>query len=310
MQIAFPPPLRWQDFEELTKEVFREVFFDPGAQCHGRSGQDQHGVDVFGTELGAGRRLGVQCKQRGKFELAKVTTLEPATTVTFKEVTAEVAQAEHFRPALQHFFLATTGTRDTEVQREVRTMSDERTTAGKFGISLWFWEDYIGFINNYAPVAKWYSSYASTAYGDRLNDIQILTVLQTAMSRPAFRTALVAETPGDLLQAILDTNRVVGTGLLLDRETRLPICRAPGGVQRLSRDPQKLGSELVDVLAALREKLESGIETGRMRVCQAHYHFEDASIVGEIDGLRSRAVQTVNQLLLQHGLTPVPNPLG
>jgi|688.fasta_scaffold266876_2 hypothetical protein len=46
MNVAFPPPQHWQDFENLTVEVFRAVFDDPGAQGHGRSGQAQYGVDV------------------------------------------------------------------------------------------------------------------------------------------------------------------------------------------------------------------------------------------------------------------------
>lgn len=43
-----PPPKNWQDFESLCHDLWKEIWKDPNAQKNGRSGQEQHGVDVFG----------------------------------------------------------------------------------------------------------------------------------------------------------------------------------------------------------------------------------------------------------------------
>src|SRR5439155_17901030 len=60
-QIA--PPRSWEKFEELCLAIFKAEWDDGLAQKHGRKGQPQQGVDVFGSPNG--RRAvfhGVQCK--------------------------------------------------------------------------------------------------------------------------------------------------------------------------------------------------------------------------------------------------------
>jgi hypothetical protein len=46
-QIA--PPKSWETFEDLCLALFKAVWRDPNAQKHGRRGQAQAGVDVFGS---------------------------------------------------------------------------------------------------------------------------------------------------------------------------------------------------------------------------------------------------------------------
>src|ERR1044071_8733236 len=58
-----PPPKGDDDFEDLALALFRAVWKDPGAKLHGRSGQGQDGVDVYGEDSFGGTGLnGVQCK--------------------------------------------------------------------------------------------------------------------------------------------------------------------------------------------------------------------------------------------------------
>lgn len=66
MNLSFPPPQYWQDFEAIAVHVFREVWKDPHAELHGRSGQEQQGVDIFGHDRTRGSWIpcGVQCKRR------------------------------------------------------------------------------------------------------------------------------------------------------------------------------------------------------------------------------------------------------
>lgn len=46
MQI--PPPANWQDFERLCYDLYKKVYNSEDVHMHGRSGQAQHGVDIYG----------------------------------------------------------------------------------------------------------------------------------------------------------------------------------------------------------------------------------------------------------------------
>jgi hypothetical protein len=52
MNLAYLPPLHWQDFEALTLAKARCLFNDVGAQANGRPGFEQHGVHVYGRHPG------------------------------------------------------------------------------------------------------------------------------------------------------------------------------------------------------------------------------------------------------------------
>jgi hypothetical protein len=47
---AFPPPANWQDFERLCFDIYSRLWKTNDAQMHGRVGQPQAGVDVYGTD--------------------------------------------------------------------------------------------------------------------------------------------------------------------------------------------------------------------------------------------------------------------
>ena len=82
------PPKSWEKFEDLTRSLFAAIWCAPLTQKHGRSGQAQHGVDIFGTPADApGRTFGVQCKGKDGNYGAKATIVE---------FDAELAKAERF----------------------------------------------------------------------------------------------------------------------------------------------------------------------------------------------------------------------
>src|SRR6478672_12035835 len=105
------------DFEDLVLALYREVWSDPNAKLLGRSGQRQHGVDVYGEDhFGKTGLNGVQCKQHGS-----------ATPVTDKallaELREEVEKAKGFRPLLKRFVFATTARRSATLQQEARDLT-------------------------------------------------------------------------------------------------------------------------------------------------------------------------------------------
>lgn len=99
---SFPPPRSWEEFEILCADLFRHVWKDPGTQRNGRTGQPQHGVDVFGRPDGGPHYAGAQARNK---------TYPPAA-VTVVELRAEVEKAKKFVPALKSFILATTAPND------------------------------------------------------------------------------------------------------------------------------------------------------------------------------------------------------
>lgn len=56
------PPKYWQEFETLCADLWTQIWNDPNTQMHGRQGQEQHGVDVYGRPDRGEMYAGVQCK--------------------------------------------------------------------------------------------------------------------------------------------------------------------------------------------------------------------------------------------------------
>lgn len=129
--ISLPKPKNWEDFQNQTRVLFECLLNDPNTQQNGRSGQKQHGVDVYGYREGRVDRLvGVQCKK--KFKAA----------VTEKELRTEVGKAKHFEPALSEFILITTASRDQKIQEAARVITTELAlTDHPIHVSVWGWED-------------------------------------------------------------------------------------------------------------------------------------------------------------------------
>ena len=48
MKQQLNPPANWNDFEDLCHKLWRSIWGDPNTQKHGRRGQAQHGVDIYG----------------------------------------------------------------------------------------------------------------------------------------------------------------------------------------------------------------------------------------------------------------------
>jgi hypothetical protein len=129
MKLDLPPPRDWQVFEDLCRDLWAELWGDPNAQKHGRTGQKQRGVDVFGQPAGGGGAWeGVQCKRYER---------QP----TRKAIEREVAEARTFKPPLRRLIVATTTKRDTGAQEIVREISDAEVARGSFSVSLSSWND-------------------------------------------------------------------------------------------------------------------------------------------------------------------------
>ncbi len=130
MQIQIPPPKLWQDFEHLCFLLWREMWRDPSTQKNGRQGQPQNGVDVFGRPERGFAHNGVQCKGKGAYHHKQLTEAE---------IVNESKNATGFTPRLDHFIIAATTPRDSDIQTHVRKLNTARKFP--FTVTTWFWDD-------------------------------------------------------------------------------------------------------------------------------------------------------------------------
>lgn len=130
MRVRLPIPANWQDFESLCHQLWKEVWCDPNAQRHGRSGQAQSGVDIYGRPVYRTSYAGVQCKDKdGRL----------GSTLTETQLLKECADAKAFTPQLQAFTLATTAPSDQAIQAVARNLNAKSTFP--FDVHVWSWDE-------------------------------------------------------------------------------------------------------------------------------------------------------------------------
>jgi hypothetical protein len=154
--VSLPKPKDWQDFERKTRVLFASVLADPNTQMHGRSGQNQHGVDVWGYRNGDRAKLvGIQCEKSDN-------------AITEVELQAELEKARDFKPAITEFILVTTAQRDAKIQRSARELTGALALSTcQIFVAVWGWEDVEEHAAQYAEVWRafdpTYNPYAALA---------------------------------------------------------------------------------------------------------------------------------------------------
>ncbi|GBC62250.1 hypothetical protein DENIS_3219 [Desulfonema ishimotonii] len=142
------PPKHWDEFENITLSALRIRWSNPNLTKHGRQGQPQNGVDIYGYDSSGGI-VGVQCKQTLK-------------TINNKLIETEIKKADSFIPTLSEFYIATTAPADVNLQRQVRLISEKRSSHNKFPVSILFWDDIIqDLIKDIDEFRKYYPQYQS-----------------------------------------------------------------------------------------------------------------------------------------------------
>lgn len=143
------PPQSWDEFERLCRDLWAVLLADSETKMHGRRGQSQCGVDVYGTDFRSGTNdlTGIQCKGKDNFLSKQVTEVE---------LRHEAESALAFRPRLNKFILATTAGRDKNVQAFTRTVNEEQTEANSLTVATWSWPDLSEALQNYPDILRRY----------------------------------------------------------------------------------------------------------------------------------------------------------
>lgn len=126
---TLPPPDSWDEFESICKSAFSLRWANPNLARHGRLGQKQDGVDIYGVDP-LQNLVGVQCKNTTK-------------SISTDLIESECAKAEDFKPGLSALYIATTTHRDANIQAFARKLSESRKAQNKFPVDVVFWPDVI-----------------------------------------------------------------------------------------------------------------------------------------------------------------------
>lgn len=124
-----PKPSAWQEFESIVRDAMSQKWKSSSLTKNGRTGQKQHGVDVYGPD-DLGRPTGIQCKRfTGALDLATVQD--------------EIKKAEKFKGNLTTLYIATTAEHDSKLQEQVRVISEKRASEKLFTVGLLFWDEIV-----------------------------------------------------------------------------------------------------------------------------------------------------------------------
>jgi hypothetical protein len=122
-----PTPKSWDEFEDITLSAARLRWDSSEFYRHGRSGQKQDGVDIYGHDDDE-NLVGIQCKN----------TIDH---ITLNSIKSEIENAEKFTPGLNRLYIATTARRDVHLQKAIRDIDRQRRKQGKFKVGILFWDD-------------------------------------------------------------------------------------------------------------------------------------------------------------------------
>jgi len=140
-------PSNWQDFETLCKKLWGEIWQCPEIKKNGRTGQAQHGVDVYGKPTGEHSYFGIQCKGKDEYTDKQFSQ---------EEIIKEVEKAKLFEPPLKKLYFASTAVKDTKIEAFVRKVNLEQEAKGLFEVHLFCWEDIVDLIDENKATADWY----------------------------------------------------------------------------------------------------------------------------------------------------------
>ncbi|MGY2908140.1 hypothetical protein [Bradyrhizobium sp. URHC0002] len=173
-----PPPESWEEFESMCADLYSRIWNDPNTQKHGRQGQPQGGVDVYGRPDGQ-HYAGVQCKKKDTW---------PLKELTITDVDQEVEKAKTWHPGLTEYIVATTAPNDEKVQSHVRDVTAAHSLQGLFPVSVVGWSELTRRLTSYPDLVRKY--YPNIAFADIAREL--------ADTLPVLTVKLLAEKIRDL----------------------------------------------------------------------------------------------------------------
>ncbi|WP_156924526.1 PIN domain-containing protein [Derxia gummosa] len=139
-ELAFPETE--DQFEEMCFHLYRMEWKDPTCTRLGGVGQGQFGLDIIGTH--GSQQIGIQCKHYVK---------KPFTLGTIE---ADIQKADDAGLVIDHVIFATSAPNKSDLVLKIRALSNARKNAGKFTVSVAFWQELSGMLRLNKEVAREY----------------------------------------------------------------------------------------------------------------------------------------------------------
>jgi len=180
---ALPAPKRWQELESLAFDVYGRLWQTTDAELHGRTGQPQAGVDVYGTNRVEKLFTGVQCKGKDA---------DYGGALTEAELRDEVAKALTFQPPLQAYIVLTTAANDAAIQKVAREITTEHAKKGLFEVRVTGWDTFRHRVADYPELLlKYFRDFApvdvmgalATSNLEQRQDIAVMTRMLQSTQR-------------------------------------------------------------------------------------------------------------------------------
>ena len=147
--LQIPPFSDWEPFERFCRDLWSRIWENPELQRHGRRGQAQIGVDVFGhIKRQPGNLGGIQCKKCDAIA---------DNSLTVAELQKIVADAKKFTPALREFVVAYTGKSDAKLQNEARRLTELNRAENLFSVRVCSWDDIKDIAGKYPDLLEQYN---------------------------------------------------------------------------------------------------------------------------------------------------------
>ncbi len=216
IMMEYPIPAYWQDFEILTCELCKILWKNTNAQRHGRSGQAQGGIDVYGVDNTQNKeKVAVQCKKRQwKMSPSKEA---PDNTLTKQEIDHEISELVASTKKIDRYIIAITGPRDVELQNYVAAINN--SNKHDFEVYIWFWDDYCEWLSRFPDLDAIYYHDLSKIREEYNQDELFCDMLYKAFDRPAFHTPFCSENNiTDFMLAIEHIQQALNTGNLVNRD--------------------------------------------------------------------------------------------
>lgn len=154
----------WQKFERFCRDLWASIWENEELQRHGRTGQAQAGVDIFGEiKREKGNLGGIQCKRKDAFA---------DDVLTVEELQKIVKDAKKFLPGLSHFIVAYTGRSDAKLQEEARKITEKNISKGLFTVKVFSWDDISDIVGRYPALVEAYGLIATSPNLKLIRDIK------------------------------------------------------------------------------------------------------------------------------------------
>lgn len=129
------------EFEAMCHQLYRKLWNDTSCTRVGGPGQIQFGIDIIGHD--GKKNVGIQCKHYN------------SKSFCLSIIKHDIALADKANELnIEHILFATTAANKTNLVSDVRKLSDQRRSDGKFTVSIDFWDEISGHLRIHPEVGR------------------------------------------------------------------------------------------------------------------------------------------------------------